>query len=90
MPEAGYAVRFALPARKFGHGVGCACCSPRGPAADALTRMFRARATGTAPFFRNVRVLASAAGEEAVREALEGDLVTAARYVRREEQKPAG
>ena len=82
MPEAGYAVRFALSEQKFGHRIGCACCTLRGPAADALTRMFRARATGAAPFFRRVFILASPAGEAAVREALENDVVTAARYVR--------
>jgi len=78
---AGYAVGFALPAQKFGHVLACNCCSSRGPAADALTRMFRARATGAAPFFKRVRVLASAAGEEAVREAIASDVVTAARYM---------
>ena len=81
MPPQGYGVRFALPAPKFGHIAGCSCCSLRGPAADALTRMFRARATGAAPFFKRVRVLTSAAGEEAVREAIASDVVTAARYM---------
>lgn len=81
MPREGYAVRFALPAQKFGHSFGCTCCTLRGPAADALTRMFRERATGTAPFFKRMRVLASPAGEAAVREALEHDAVTTARYV---------
>ncbi len=80
MPAEGYAVRFALPSVKFGHIAGCACCTLRGPAADALTRMFRARATGAAPFFNRVVVLASPAGEAAVREALSDDVVTAARY----------
>jgi hypothetical protein len=86
MPPDGYAVRFALPAQKFGaagsgHSIGCACCTLRGPAADALTRMFRERAIGAAPFFKRIRVLASPAGEAAVRDALQGDVVTAARYV---------
>jgi hypothetical protein len=80
MPANGYAVRFALPERKLGHVVGCACCTLRGPAADALTGMFRARATGAAPFFKRVVVLASPAGKQAVREALTGDVVTSARY----------
>ena len=79
----GYALSFALPAPLFGdrHGIGCSCCSPRGPAAEALTRMFRARATGAAPFFKRVLVLASPAGEAAIRAALAEELLTAARYV---------
>ncbi len=91
MPAEGYAARFALPEKKFGaadpgaagpgHAIGCACCTLRGPAADALTRMFRARATGAAPYFKRVRVLASPAGEASVREALENDVVTVSRYV---------
>jgi hypothetical protein len=80
MPAAGYAVRFALGVGKPGHVAGCACCTLRGPAADALTTMFRARATGMAPLFRRVVVLASAAGEDAVGQALEGDVVTRARF----------
>jgi hypothetical protein len=78
MPETGYAVRFALAA--FGHAPGCACCTLRGPAADALGRMFRARATGAAPFFRRVMVCASEAGVAAVREAVATDVVTMARF----------
>jgi hypothetical protein len=80
MPEAGYAVRFALGMGKPGHMVGCACCTLRGPAADALTTMFHARAMGVAPFFSRVVVLASPAGEDAVRDALEADVVTKARF----------
>jgi len=80
MPATGYAVRFALGPGKPGHFAGCACCTLRGPAADALTRMFRARATGVAPFFSRVAVLASPEGEAAVREALEADVVTKARF----------
>ena len=76
----GYAERFALPAAKFGHLQGCNCCTPRGPAADALSRMFRSRATGAVPFFKRVIVLASPAGEAAVRDAITGDVVTAARF----------
>jgi hypothetical protein len=81
IPASFYAVRFTLPPRKFGHATGCACCTLRGPAADALTRMFRDRSIAKAPFFRQVIVLASAAGQDAVREALEQDVVTKARYV---------
>jgi G3E family GTPase len=80
MPADGYAVRFALGVGKAGHEVGCVCCTLRGPAADALTTMFRARAMGGAPFFGRVVVLASPEGEAAVGEALEGDVVTKARF----------
>lgn len=78
MPETGYAIRF-VPG-KPGHGLSCICCTLRGPAADALGRMFRERAMGVAPLFKRVVVLASPAGEDAVREALTEDVVTAARY----------
>ncbi len=84
MPDEGYAVGFILPPPKFGeaagHPAGCFCCTPRGPAAEALTRMFRARSMGTAPFFKRIVVLGSAAGSAAVREALAQDVVTKARY----------
>ncbi|OYV32961.1 MAG: hypothetical protein B7Z81_12040 [Acidocella sp. 20-61-6] len=78
MPAQGYALRFSrgLP----GHALGCACCTLRGPAADALGKLFRERATGAAPFFKQVRVLASAAGEAMVRDAIAEDIVTRARY----------
>jgi len=76
----GYAEQFTLPEAKFGHVVGCTCCTPRGPAADALARLFRARATGCAPFFKRVIVRASAAGEAAIRAAIASDMLTAARY----------
>jgi hypothetical protein len=42
--------------------------------------MFRERATGVAPYFHRVVVLASAEGEAAVRAALEADVVTSARF----------
>ena len=78
MPESGYAVRFALGLP--GHPLSCACCTLRGPAADALGRLFRERATGVAPFFARVVVLASPAGGDAVRQAVAEDVVTRARY----------
>lgn len=77
-PPGAYAVRFALAFPR--HVPGCACCAPRGAVAAALSQMFRARATGAAPFFRAVRVLASPAGEAAVREAVAADVVLRARY----------
>jgi hypothetical protein len=80
MPAAGYAVRFALGSAKSGHVAGCACCTLRGPAADALSALFRARATGVAPLFKRLVVLASAEGEAAVEAALVEDVVSAARF----------
>ncbi len=76
----GFVERFTLPTANFGHAQGCSCCIPRGPAAEALGRMFLARATGAAPFFKRVIIHASAAGEAAVRDAIGGDVMTAARY----------
>ena len=77
-PQQVYAVRFALA--KPGHFPGCFCCPPRGPIATALGQLFRDRATGKTPFFKRLVVLASPAGEAAVREAMAGDVVTQARY----------
>jgi len=78
MPPTGYALRFS--AAKPGHALSCACCSLRGPAADALGQIFIARARGQAPFFQRVVVLASPEGEATVRKALAEDVVTRARY----------
>lgn len=79
-PDGAYAVTFNVPVSAFGHVPGCACCTPRGPAAAALATMFRARATNAAPFFARVIVLASPTGQEAVRAALADDILTSARY----------
>jgi len=79
MPAAGYAMRF--DAAKPGHVIGCACCTARGPVADALGRLFVERVRGQAPFFGRVVVKASPAGEAAVREALETDVLARARYL---------
>jgi hypothetical protein len=77
-PAAGYALRFK--AARFGHGVGCTCCAARSPAAEALAQLFRARATGAAPYFSRVAVLASAVGEAELRAALAQDALARARY----------
>jgi hypothetical protein len=64
-----------------GHVAGCACCVARGPVAEALGRLFRARAVGEVPFFTCLGVVpASAAGEAAVRQALATDGLAAACY----------
>ncbi|MDD2860650.1 MAG: hypothetical protein PHI71_06215 [Acidiphilium sp.] len=71
--------RFRLAANPL-HGIGCACCAPRGSAAEALGRLFLARARGAVPWFSRVVVVADAAGVAAVRAALAGDAVTMARF----------
>jgi hypothetical protein len=73
--------RFTLAVRIATHPVGCACCAPRGPVAEALGRLFLARARGESPWFRSVvAVTRSAAGVDAVRAALSADVVTSARF----------
>jgi hypothetical protein len=66
--------------RRFGHAISCACCVPRGPAALALTDLFLGRARGTLPDFAAVVVVADTNGEEAVRTALETDVLLRARF----------
>ncbi len=75
VPPGPHAAYFALS-----HAVGCACCVGQSPAGAALATLFRARATGRAPFFRRVVVLASPAGEAAVRLALAQEALAMARY----------
>jgi hypothetical protein len=76
--------RFNLPAgstQHFGHNLGCTCCTPRGPGAQALGQLFLARARAEVPWFRSVvAVTRSAAGAGAVQAALTADVVTAARF----------
>jgi hypothetical protein len=79
-PVPGHTEYFALPPANFGHIAGCSCCAPRGPAADALARLFRARATGAAPLFKRVIIFASPAGEAAIRDAIAGDILATSRY----------
>jgi len=72
--------RFRLSPGLVSHPAGCACCVPRGPVTDALGRLFLARARGEVRWFRAVAVVASPAGESAVRAALAADRVAAARF----------
>ncbi len=67
------------PAGAPGHDVGCACCTARTPAAQALGRLFTQRARGEVAFFRRVLVEGRAL-EAAVRTALQSDAVAAARF----------
>jgi hypothetical protein len=62
------------------HTIACACCPPRAPLAQALTKLFFARARGEIPFFSRV-IVSSDPGQEAfVAAALAADPVTAARF----------
>lgn len=74
----------AEPAARFApgpHAAACACCAGRAPAALALDRLFLERVRGTRPWFDAVlAVTATPAGAAAVRDALAGDAVVAARY----------
>src|SRR5487761_2094223 len=67
-PAGGGVARFALPIGLPRHAIGCTCCAPRGPAAEALGRLFLARARGGS-WFREVLAVASPAGQAAVRAA---------------------
>lgn len=71
----------AWDSREAGHVPGCACCVARSPVAEALGRLFRARAVGEVAFFKRLGVVpASAGGEAAVRQALETDGLVSACY----------
>jgi hypothetical protein len=70
-------VRFAVPAAA-GHIAGCACCTPRGELAEALRRLFLARARGEVAFFRSVSVFAAAETEAVVRGVVRDDPMVAA------------
>jgi hypothetical protein len=72
--------RFRIARALAGHAPGCACCVPRDPAAQALGRLFLARARGEVAWFRSVAVLATPAGEAAVRVALADDQVSSCRF----------
>ena len=65
-----------------GHLAGCACCTSRTAAAEALSRLFLQRARDEVAFFRRVLVDVDEAGEEAVRAALQSDPVVYARFRR--------
>ena len=71
---AGRAWFTADAARAAAHPAGCACCTPRGGAAQALSRLMLARGRGDGVFFSRVVVVArSAAGRRAVAQALAED-----------------
>jgi hypothetical protein len=73
-------VRFVLPSAEP-HPAGCLCCTPRGPVADALGRLFLARARGETLFFRLVvAITEDARGRAAICSALKQDAFVSARY----------
>jgi len=76
----GDAVLEGILLAQINHAVGCACCAPRTKAAEELTRLFLQRARGEMTFFRRVLVISDAAGEEAVRAALQADPLVSARF----------
>lgn len=61
-----------------GHVAGCPCCGPRAPAAQALSRLFLARARGQVAMFRDVVAVASVGGRSAIRSALQSDPLVSA------------
>lgn len=77
-PENAYVLWFKQAT--FLHQPGCSCCGSRAHVARAFSTLFRARATGAAPFFMRVVVLADAAGWAEVTHALTHDAVTRARF----------
>lgn len=63
------------------HPAGCACCASRGRLAEALGRLFLARARGEVAFFREViAVLPDAQDQAELGAALAADPLLAARY----------
>src|SRR5277367_3590589 len=62
------------------HAAGCACCRPRALFAEALSRLFVARARNDIAFFSRVIVPCAPGQEAALAEALAADPVTAARF----------
>ena len=77
-PAAAVAAR--LPADRPDHGAACACCAPRGAWAEALSRLFLARARAEAPFFRRVVGAAGPEAEARSRAVLAGDAFLLGRY----------
>lgn len=66
---------------EVGHTPGCVCCVARGALAEALGRLFRARAVGAVPFFTRLgAVPADESGAEAVRRVLAADALVSACY----------
>lgn len=67
-----------MPVADAGHVPGCACCVPRGALAEALGRLFLARARGDVRFFRRVVVVTD--NPAAVAAALAADPFVSGRF----------
>ena len=63
-----------------GHAAACACCTPRNAVPAALAAMFRARATGSAPFFKRIIIMAPQSLRSNIEQAVGADIFTASRY----------
>jgi len=80
-PTAASATAMAIFTLQGVHAPGCACCSPRGPVAEALDRLFLGRVRGELPWFTAIAALPhSAAGAEAIRQTLTLDKACSARF----------
>jgi hypothetical protein len=77
-PDGAVVARFAAGIGR--HGANCACCVARGAVAEALGRLFLARAKGEVGFFRAVAVVCGEAGRAEVLAALAADPVVSARF----------
>ncbi|HEY4253026.1 MAG TPA: hypothetical protein VGM87_17580 [Roseomonas sp.] len=73
-----FAVSAALGAT--GHGIGCACCPPRSPAAPAFDKLFLARVKGERSFASVAVRTATEEGLEAILWALDLDPVVSSRF----------
>ncbi len=79
LPPGRPAASFTVPVVAQNHPAGCACCAPRMPVAQALSRLFLARARGETAFFRDVvAITVTAAGHAAVLMALTDDPLVSA------------
>ncbi len=65
------------------HAPGCACCAPRSPQADVLTRLFQARARGEIGYFRRLAACLPPATGAALREVLARDAFLSGCFVAR-------
>ncbi len=77
---AGDVVQPLLPEGTTTHAPGCACCRPRAAFAQALGRLFVARARGERAFFTRVVVPCAPEHDATLAEALAADPLTAARF----------
>jgi hypothetical protein len=78
---AGGVIHAAFDAAAATHPAACACCAGRSPAATALDQLFQARIRNACPWFDRVVALAETpADAEAIRAALAGDALAAARF----------